>query len=164
MRSTGVSRCWSLLRMKRTSSRPLMFGMFTSVMTRSYGPRGSRRSASKPLAASTTSDVAEPPALRLQGAPHEGAHPDGILDQQDAHHRGHPSSGDGQEHGSPAERSGSGPHGVAASGPTVDGARGVKTAPAAGCRGGGVCPPTRGLGRRPVSWSIFGGSGPGADR
>src|ERR1041385_8084996 len=37
------------------SSSPLMSGMLMSVMTRSYGPRGRRRSASKPPPASTTS-------------------------------------------------------------------------------------------------------------
>src|SRR5437762_4518417 len=36
------------------SSSPLMSGMLMSVMTRSYGPRGKSRSASKPPAASTT--------------------------------------------------------------------------------------------------------------
>ena len=37
------------LRMKRMSSSPLMSAMLMSVMMRSYGPRGRRRIASKPL-------------------------------------------------------------------------------------------------------------------
>ena len=55
MMTRGVSLWRSDLRMNWMSSRPLMSPMLMSVTMRSYGPRGRRRIASKPLAASTTS-------------------------------------------------------------------------------------------------------------
>ena len=65
-----------------------MSAMLMSVMMRSYGPRGRRRMASKPLLASTTS---QPPCGRrelgrLEHGADERAGRGGVLDDQDPAH------------------------------------------------------------------------------
>ena len=62
MTTSGVSLWCADFRMNRMSSSPLMSVMLMSVTIRSYGPRGRRRIASKPLLASTTSHPPRGPA------------------------------------------------------------------------------------------------------